>query len=156
MNSFPNVTQSLFYLSDTSQVASQSLYFHNPQVNKSGVFTEYFYNLKGLDFIMAYAGRPAATFSIEKISMNEVDSIPFFKYYNTDSQIDFSIKNPYAGLAPIIDYTNKNFDFIGNVELGIDYRVIVKQNASVTRVGLASVSKNYLPKRDPNLPDESE
>ena len=155
MNSFPN-TQSIFYLSDTSQVASQSIYLHDPEVNKSGVFTEYFYNLQGLDFIMAYVGRPAATFSIERISMNEVDSIPFFKYYNNDSQIDFSIKNPYLGSAPVIDYTNKNFDFLGNVELGIDYRVIVKQNASVTRVGLATVAQSYSLKRDPNSPQEEE
>jgi hypothetical protein len=86
--------------------------------------------------------------------VNEVDSIPFFKYYKTNSEIDFSIKNPYLGSAPVIDYTNKNFDFLGNVELGIDYRVIVKQNASVTRVGLATVLQSYLLRKDPNSQEE--
>jgi hypothetical protein len=137
MDSLPQ-TQSFFYLSDTSQLSSNKVFRHNPQFNTSKTFTEFFYNTQGLDFVMEYVGSPVGTFSIEKISFTEVDSIPFFKYFANDNQIDFSIKNPYVGIAPIIDYTNKNFDFIGNVELGIDFRVIVNQNASVTRVGSAT------------------
>jgi hypothetical protein len=42
--------------------------------------------------------------------------IPFFQYA-TQSGIDSNIKSPYKGVVPFIDYTNPNFDFIGNVRL---------------------------------------
>ena len=101
-------------------------------VNKfsnTNIATEYYFNKGGLDLTITLPNDPGSSVSIDFINFLEVDSIPFFKYYKTDIEIDFSIKNPYIGSAPIIDYTNKNFDFIGNVELGIDYRTIVQQNS---------------------------
>ena len=131
------------YLSDNTTNNADQIYQHN--LSKKSSVVEYFYNTPTLDFSLYYVGGKGASFSFDKISFYEVDSIPFFKYYKTDNEIDFSIKNPYTGIAPVIDYTNKNFDFIGNVELGIDYRTIVKQNSvSANRSGLAQESV-YVP-----------
>jgi hypothetical protein len=115
------------YLSDNTTNNAYQTYLHDLSKKRSAI--EYFYNTPTMDFSLFYLGGKGASFSFEKISFYEVDSIPFFKYYKTDSEIDLSIKNPYIGTAPIIDYTNKNFDFVGNVELGIDYRTIVQQNS---------------------------
>jgi hypothetical protein len=115
------------YLSDNTTNNAYQTYLHDLSKKRSAI--EYFYNTPTMDFSLFYLGGKGASFSFEKISFYEVDSIPFFKYYKTDSEIDLSIKNPYVGTAPIIDYTNKNFDFVGNVELGIDYRTIVQQNS---------------------------
>jgi hypothetical protein len=103
---------------------------------------EYYYNKSSLEFIFDFKQEIGASFSISKLAVYETDSIPFFKYYKTDSEIDLSIKNPYIGSAPVIDYTNKNFDFIGNVELGIDYRTIVQQNSfSSNQSGVAQLAR---------------
>jgi hypothetical protein len=146
MNSLPS-TQSFIIMSDNSQLTDESAFIHNPSQSDDGLvypkrFTEYFYNIPGLDLLFYDTRGPGATYSIEKINFYETDSIPFFKYYKTDSEIDFSIKNPYTGIAPVIDYTNNNFDFIGNVELGIDYRTIVQQNSSVAIQSSSSNNKN--------------
>jgi hypothetical protein len=105
----------------------------NHNDNPSPIKTEYFYNSNGLNITIAKSNGNVPNYftgsiDFSNISFYEVDQIPFLEY-STASNIDFSIKNPYIGTAPIIDYTNKNFDFIGNVELGIDYRTIVQQNS---------------------------
>ena len=115
-------------LNDTSSGQIDDVFPHK-FTSKTGAI-EYFYNKKSLDMSMKFDNAVGMSASIDRISFYEVDSIPFFKYYKTN-EIDLSIKNPYIGIAPVIDYTNKNFDFIGNVELGIDYRTIVQQNSSV-------------------------
>jgi hypothetical protein len=108
---------------------------------------EYFFNKGNLDITLAHGNDVGSglytTGSIDfsNISFYEVDQIPFLQYA-TLSTIDFSVKNPYVGIAPVIDYTNKNFDFIGNVELGIDYRTIVQQNSfSANQSGAALVAQ---------------
>ena len=124
--------------------SNSSGFNHNDTPNF--VKTEYFYNTSGLDITIAKGNQNTPNYftgsiDFSNISFYEVEQIPFLQY-STSSNIDFSIKNPYVGIAPVIDYTNKNFDFIGNVELGIDYRTIVQQNSfSANQSGSALVAQ---------------
>jgi len=89
---------------------------------------EYFYNKSGNHIYFDVTGtNPARASSIKNISFYEVDMIPFFQYA-TQSGIDLSVRAQFVGVAPVIDFTNKNFDFIENVDLGIDYRTVNIQN----------------------------
>jgi len=78
------------------------------------------------------------------ISFYEVDMIPFFNYVGDSNFIENRIKTPWQAVAPFIDYSNANFDFIGNVNLTIDtdsianqvnYSVLPGQFGSVTTGG---------------------
>jgi hypothetical protein len=93
---------------------------------------EYFFNKKSAEFNFTLPDETGGSFSIIQMAIYETDSIPFFQYA-TASKIDLSVKNPYIGVAPPIDYTNQNFNFVGNKELGIDYRTIIKQNSVFKR-----------------------
>jgi len=110
---------------------------------------EYFFNKGNLDITLVHGNDvgvglyTTGSIDFSNISFYEVDQIPFLEY-STASNIDFSIKNPYIGIAPVIDYTNKNFDFIGNVELGIDYRTIVQQNSFSSNQSGASQVAQYV------------
>jgi hypothetical protein len=77
--------------------------------------------------------------TFNNISFVEVDMIPFFKYYRND-EIDQKVKTPYFAVAPFIDYTNANFDFIGNVTITIDSDTIVGQNISTVIIGSGGVN----------------
>lgn len=95
---------------------------------------EYFYNKSALDLWIYNQGNQGTNLQpkiydtrISRIGFFEVDMIPFF-LYATESSIDLTLKAPFIAIAPVIDYTNNNFDFIDNVDLGIDYRVINTQN----------------------------
>jgi hypothetical protein len=74
------------------------------------------------------------------ISFVEVDMIPFFKYWFSTGSIDNRVKTPYFAVAPFIDYTNANFDFIGNVTITIDSDTIVGQNISTVIIGSGGVN----------------
>ncbi len=76
---------------------------------------------------------------INNFSMIEVDKIPFFKYAE-ESDIDFRVKTPYFATAPFIDYSNSNFDFIGNVNLTFDSQGIASQGIQTTGVVVNSNS----------------
>lgn len=89
---------------------------------------EYFYNKTGNhSYIEIPSSNPLQPINIKSISFYEVDMIPFFQYA-TQSRIDLSVRAPYFGVAPKIDYTNQSFDFVGNVDLTINYRLINQQN----------------------------
>jgi len=91
---------------------------------------EYFYNSPEMIFQYDKPGgqNSVADLPFQNISVYEVDMIPFFQYA-TQSGIDLSVRAQFVGVAPIIDFTNKNFDFIENVDLGIDYRTVNIQNS---------------------------
>jgi hypothetical protein len=78
-------------------------------------------------FVSNYDGSGIRYSRFDNISFYEVDMIPFFQYA-TQSGIDLSVRAQFVGVAPVIDFTNKNFDFIENVDLGIDYRTVNIQN----------------------------
>jgi hypothetical protein len=129
----------------------------NPNTKK----TQYFFNKRDLNLSIRsissaiYSGAqpmsgggflrtpiPDNKFDItfNNISFIEVDMIPFFKYYRESSEIDQKVKTPYFGVAPFIDYTNKNFDFIGNVRITIDSDTILGQNISTVILSSGGVN----------------
>ena len=61
------------------------------------------------------------------ISFYEVDMIPFFNYFVSERYIDTRVKTPWFAVAPFIDYSNANFDFLGNVNLTIDSELVNNQ-----------------------------
>lgn len=74
------------------------------------------------------------------ISFVEVDMIPFFNYFGTASGIDLRIKKPWQAIAPFIDYTDVNFNFLNNVNITIDSDVIGNQvNYTSLGVGVSGV-----------------
>jgi hypothetical protein len=124
--------------------------------NNSRYISEYFYNVNSLDITIGVqdtttftttlytAYRTNMEIPISKIGFYEVDMIPFFNYYGTASlAIDNSLKNPIVAIAPIIDYTDTTFDFVGEIDLGIDYRVINNQNRVGITLGKASLQNDY-------------
>ena len=101
---------------------------------------EYFYNKSGNHIYFDVTGtNPARVSSIKNISFYEVDMIPFFQYA-TQSGIDLSVRAQFVGVAPVIDFTNKNFDFIENVDLGIDYRTVNIQNSVTANATIKGTS----------------
>lgn len=88
-------------------------------------------------FLSAYI--PPANFIdilFNNISFWEVDMIPFFRYYKNSNNIDTRIKTPWYAVAPFIDYTDNEFDFIGNINLSIDSETVGNQaNYSVVAAG---------------------
>jgi hypothetical protein len=61
------------------------------------------------------------------ISFYEVDMIPFFNYFGDELLVDNQINTPWTAIAPVIDYSNADFDFLGNVNLTIDSQTINNQ-----------------------------
>jgi hypothetical protein len=76
--------------------------------------------------------------SFRNISFTEVDMVPFFQYA-TATSIYEGIKIPLKATAPYIDYTDSNFDFIGNVNLNFDTQGIVQQQPLSQQGGISSV-----------------
>jgi hypothetical protein len=56
---------------------------------------------------------------LNNIKFYEVDMIPFFKYF-TENNINNSIQIPLQGIAPYIDYSIYNFEFIDNISIGVE------------------------------------
>jgi hypothetical protein len=123
LNSEIPSTQQIFLNIDDNALNS-----FNHETTSSLTKIEYFYNKNGNHLLFGINGTvvPRVT-NVKNMSFYEVDMVPFFQYF-TASGIDYSVKTPFVGTAPVIDYTNQNFDFIGNVDLGIDYKVIAVQN----------------------------
>jgi hypothetical protein len=65
--------------------------------------------------------------------------IPFFNYFGNIDLIDNRIKTPWFEVAPFIDYSNSNFDFLGNVNLTIDSELINNQT-SFTLISVGGIS----------------
>lgn len=121
-------------------ITDDSTMMFNHETTTTLTKIEYFYNKSGNHIYFDVTGtNPARSSSIRNISFYEVDMIPLFRYA-TQSGIDLSIKSPYVGVAPIIDYTNNNFDFVENVDLGIDYKTINIQNSVVANKTLNGTS----------------
>jgi len=83
---------------------------------------EYFYNRPGLD--LGLLAEQQSIFrdqvhELDNIKFYEVDMIPFFQY-TTEEYVDRSVKIPYQGRAPFIDYTDADFSFVENIDLGLD------------------------------------
>ena len=60
--------------------------------------------------------------------------VPFFQYF-TIGNINKSVQVPYQGIAPLIDYTDSNFDFIDSISVGLSSIQVVSSNIAVSGVG---------------------
>ena len=56
---------------------------------------------------------------VDNVKFYEVDMIPFFQY-TTEEYINKQIQVPLIGVAPIIDYSDENFNFVGNIQISLD------------------------------------
>lgn len=103
---YSNTTQSINYLS-----------------NGLGVQKEYYFNnTSGIQVLLYGATNvPGVTYSLSfnSIGYYEVDMVPFFSY-TTQANIDGAVKVPYTAVAPYIDYSNNNYNYIANVKLVTD------------------------------------
>jgi hypothetical protein len=93
---------------------------------------EFFYNLEqggfsifaGSNWSGGLYGPSYSSVRFDYINFFEVDRIPFFRYYtdskSSDDRIDRYVKVPNKAIAPEIDYSDTDFDFIGNITLTQD------------------------------------
>ena len=131
---FPPAINSMIY----PATYSLTQYVTNPLFNNNVTKREFFYNRHSL--LMELVGGGITTpdgypleVQFDNMSFYEVDMIPFFSY-TTESNVDQSIKTPWTAIAPFIDYSNSNFNYIGNVNLTIDTS-FVSSSASVYNAG---------------------
>ena len=86
---------------------------------------EFFYNRPGLDlgfwnFNTQYTENDTTKIhELDNVKFYEVDMIPFFQY-TTEEYINKQIQVPLIGVAPIIDYSDENFNFVGNIQISLD------------------------------------
>lgn len=101
---------------------------HLTTKNKKKV--EYFYNKRNLAMHFRGSGLyglSQSQFIIDNLKLKEVDMIPFFKYF-TELNINKAVQKPFQGIAPYIDYTDANFDFVDNLSFGFDSFSIIESN----------------------------
>jgi hypothetical protein len=97
----------------------------------------YFYNRDYLSLLINYDNNNTSSgfnVSFNSIGIYEVDMIPFFQYADS-TMIDYNIKTPFYAKAPYIDYTDSNFNFIGNINLTFDIKDIIDQQAPSSNAG---------------------
>jgi hypothetical protein len=141
-NAFPGVIE----LSETIIGTGSSATYYNPKSKSvfwNGVdYTktlntkkvEYFYNRPGLD--LGLISEQLDTFrnqvhELDNIKFYEVDMIPFFQY-TTEDYVDKSIKVPFQGKAPFIDYANSDFSFTENIVMSLDSVQLQVTNSTFT------------------------
>lgn len=87
--------------------------------------TEFFYNRPGLDlgfwnFNNQFTNNEIVkVHEVDNVKFYEIDMIPFFQY-TTEDYINKQIQAPLSGVAPIIDYSDENFNFVGNIQISLD------------------------------------
>lgn len=99
---------------------------------------EYFYNKRHLAMHFRGSGLYGASqsrFVIDNLNLYELDMIPFFKYFTTEN-INVGVQVPLQGIAPFIDYTDSNFVFLDNINIGIDSFDVTQQYELYTGVGI--------------------
>ncbi len=86
---------------------------------------EFFYNRPGLDlglwnFNTKFTDNETVkVHELDNVKFYEIDMIPFFQY-TTEDYINKQIQVPLTGVAPIIDYSDENFNFVGNIQISLD------------------------------------
>jgi hypothetical protein len=99
---------------------------------------EYFFNKRHLGLTIRGSGLDGVDKTeliIDDLRFYEVDMIPFFKYL-TEQNVNKSIRIPYQAVAPFIDYSDANFDFLDNVNIGFDSFIISETTDLFSGVGL--------------------
>ena len=126
------------------QKADYSLFANNyiNYATTASVSQEYFYNKPDLGLYIIQKTNESVYSQVvfDEISLIEIDMIPFFQY-TTQANVDSAVYDPYTAIAPIINYENSNFNYIGNINLTFNINYIVANNT----VYNASNSGNILP-----------
>jgi hypothetical protein len=123
----------------------------NHLTTKSKTKVEYFYNKRNLAMHFRGSGLyglSQSQFIVDNLSIKEVDMIPFFKYF-LDANINQAVQKPFQGIAPYIDYSDANFDFIDHLSFGYDSFSIIESNVVYSGVmpgiGLVTTSVSDTP-----------
>jgi hypothetical protein len=98
---------------------------------------EYFFNKRnlGMHFLGTFQyGVIQTKFIIDNMKFVELNMIPFFQYF-TDENINIGVQVPYQGIAPFIEYSNSNFFFIDNINIGLDSFDVTTQYELYSGVG---------------------
>ena len=99
---------------------------------------EFFYNKPDLGlYTILFDSVTTSSIKYPEISYYEIDMIPFFQY-TTQSNVDGTIKSPWTSTAPYIDYTNNNYNYIGNIILTVDSDVIESTTLGIYNPSTAS------------------
>lgn len=108
-------TENRLYFGNAPQLYSINNVLENHLLpNKlNTVRREFFYNRKDLD-VYLLGGGYNNSFEFKSLNFNEVDMIPFFKYFS-EERIDKSAKTPNNIVAPIINYNVQGVDLLGNI-----------------------------------------
>lgn len=93
--SIPNI----YLLNDTypPQIAGDSSVIDHLSTDPK-VKQEFFYNRRALDMI--FTGNDPYVIRFSKISFNEIDMVPFFRY-TTETNVNNTIQTPIVGVAPV-------------------------------------------------------
>lgn len=108
-------------------------FLETPKIRK----VEYFYNKRHLAMHFRGGGLYGASqssFVIDNLNLYEVDMIPFFKYFTSET-INVGVQVPLQGIAPFIDYSDSNFVFLDNINIGLDSFDVTQQYDLYTGVG---------------------
>ena len=105
---------------------------------------EYFYNKPTLsiktlgadDIGTTLDGYYQSQIIIDNLKYYEVDMIPFFQYF-IDDNIYQGVSVPWQGIAPFIDYTNSNFSFIDNINIGLGSVQTMQSYTPISGVGIS-------------------
>lgn len=93
---------------------------YSTSIGSTTPIKEYYYNKQDLGLYTHFYGASIdQQIKYDNISYYEVDMIPFFQT-TTESNVDQAIRIPWTAIAPFIDYSNSNFNYIGNINLKID------------------------------------
>lgn len=129
----------------TTQLVVNTLWNNNP------VKREFFYNRHGLEMLIE-AGSITGTepypmrIKFGKIHFYEIDMIPFFSYTGcTTSYIDSEIRLPWTAIAPYIDYSSSNFNYIGNIDITVDSTLISSSGTIFSPPSSGGIFSIYTP-----------
>ena len=119
--------------------------------NTNPIKQEFYYNRHGLEMLItsgAISLTDAYPIDIQfgNIHFYEIDMIPFFSYTGmTTSYIDSNIRLPWTAIAPYIDYSSSNFNYIGNITITVDTSLIVASGSIFTPPTSGSIFAIYAP-----------
>ena len=123
----------------------------NPFWNNNPIKREFFYNRHGLEMSIAAGGvvltdQYPVKINFGNIHFYEIDMIPFFSYTGaTSSYIDNGIRLPWSAVAPYIDYSSSNFNYIGNITITVDTSLIVGDSTIITPPSAGGIFAIYAP-----------
>ena len=111
-------------------------YVSNFKNNNQTVFNEYYYNKNIFRFYLENTGTYSILFN--NINFYEVDSIPFFNYWDKLTNINDSIEIPNIATYPNIDNTKNIYDILGNISINFTQGVINNSDSNLSNYYLSN------------------